>query len=189
MEIVKSTVEDQHLSPVRQHDGDAGWDLHASQEVDVPAGQMRPVKTGLRMEIPPGYFCDVRSRSGLAAKHSLCVLNSPGTIDSGYRGEIVVLLFNAHADASYRVKRGDRVAQLVFQSLPQIVMKRVAELETAKDGRNAAGLGSTGYGAPTKGQLGKIGGVLVRSDPGNQVYDRETLGVAPAASVASSSNS
>lgn len=171
MEIVKFTVEDPKLNPIRQHEGDAGWDLHASEAVEVPAGQMRPVKTGLCMEIPPGYFCDVRSRSGLAAKYSLCVLNSPGTIDSGYRGEVVVLLFNAHASSSFKVNRGDRVAQLVFQALPKIVMKRVETLDAAPDGRNASGLGSTGY---------RVAGFPVRPDPGNQLYDTSTIGAPPA---------
>jgi dUTP pyrophosphatase len=93
------------------------------------------------MEIPIGYEAQVRPRSGLAIKHALTVLNSPGTIDAGYRGEVCVIMLNAGKNA-YSIKRADRVAQMVISKLPDVEIEYVAELSDSK--RGAGGFGSTG---------------------------------------------
>ena len=99
------------------------------------------IPTGIYLEIPDGYECQIRSRSGLAAKHGLNVMNSPGTIDSGYRGEIKVILHNHHFQ-SYDVKKGDRVAQMVFAPVTIAEFVNVEELTNSE--RGEGGLGSTG---------------------------------------------
>ena len=99
------------------------------------------VPTGLFLELPTGYEAQVRPRSGLALKHCVTVLNTPGTIDAGYRGEVGVILIN-HSDTLFPVKRGDRIAQMVIQALPDVVLTPVAQLK--ESARGAGGFGSTG---------------------------------------------
>jgi dUTP pyrophosphatase len=122
--------------------GAAGYDLRAAVEgtVTVPAGQARLVPAGIRLEIPPGYEAQVRPRSGLAMRSHLGILNSPGTIDSDYRGEVQVLLFN-FGDAPCRIARGDRIAQLVFARVHRPLIEPRALGATA---RGAGGFGHTG---------------------------------------------
>ena len=121
--------------------GDAGMDLQASEDVWVRPFNKEIIPTGIYLEIPDGYECQIRSRSGLAAKHGLNVMNSPGTIDSGYRGEIKVILHNHHFQ-SYDVKKGDRVAQMVFAPVTIAEFVNVEELTNSE--RGEGGLGSTG---------------------------------------------
>tara|TARA_Y100000588_G_scaffold378544_1_gene459217 strand:+ start:20679 stop:21122 length:444 start_codon:yes stop_codon:yes gene_type:complete len=120
---------------------DAGMDLHAIEGVDVDAGKWVDVATGLMIELPPGLEAQIRPRSGLAARHGLTLLNSPGTIDPGYRGEIRVLLIN-HGDDMYKIKPGDRIAQLVVSPYVQVEWDMVDDL--APSDRGCDGFGSTG---------------------------------------------
>ena len=121
--------------------GDAGMDLLAIEDVWVRPFNKAIIPTGIYLEIPDGYECQIRSRSGLAAKHGLNVMNSPGTIDSGYRGEIKVILHNHHFQ-SYDLKKGDRVAQMVFAPVTIAEFVNVEELTNSE--RGEGGLGSTG---------------------------------------------
>lgn len=129
------------LAPTKAHADDAAFDLRAREEAELPPGTPKLVPTGLFLELPSGTEAQVRPRSGLALKHALSVLNSPGTIDAGYRGEVSVILLNAGRQP-YAIKRGDRIAQLVVTRLPEVEMVAVESL--AASTRGAGGFGSTG---------------------------------------------
>lgn len=128
--------------PEPQTAGAAGYDLRAAvtTTVTLQPGRARLVPTGLRLAIPPGYEAQVRPRSGLAVKAQIGVLNSPGTIDSDYRGEVQVLLFNFGEDA-FDIARGDRIAQLIFARVHQ---PRLEPRELDATARGAGGFGHTG---------------------------------------------
>jgi dUTP pyrophosphatase len=127
--------------PRRAHPGDAGLDLCAAVDLDIPPGATRLVGTGLSFELPPGTEAQVRPRSGLALKHSVTVLNAPGTIDEGYRGEVSVILIN-HGPSVFEVKRGMRVAQLVVQ--PTLAVDVTDSAVLSDTSRGQGGFGSTG---------------------------------------------
>lgn len=127
--------------PSRQTRGSAGFDLCAAEETIVPAHGFGSVGTGLAIELPETAEAQVRPRSGLAAKHGIGVLNSPGTIDSDYRGEIRVILFNT-SDRGYRIQRGDRIAQLVFCVLTDVELVETDSL--SETNRGPGGFGHTG---------------------------------------------
>ena len=129
------------LCPVKAHPDDAAFDLFARQEVTLPPGKLALIHTGLFLEVPAGYEAQVRPRSGLAVRHGLTVLNSPGTIDSGYRGEVGVILINTSRQ-EYTVRRGERIAQMVIQALPEVVLTKVETLTDTE--RGTGGFGSTG---------------------------------------------
>lgn len=129
------------LRPAKAHHDDAAYDLRSRQETMLPSGKVGLIATGLFLEIPPGFEAQVRPRSGLALKHSLTVLNTPGTIDAGYRGEVCVIMMNAGSEP-YLIHRGDRIAQMVINELPDVEMLQVKELGESK--RGAGGFGSTG---------------------------------------------
>lgn len=129
------------LAPCKSHDDDAAYDLKSRAELDLEPGRTALVPTGLFLELPTGYEAQIRPRSGLALKHALTVLNAPGTIDAGYRGEVGVILYNA-GQASFRITRGMRVAQMVIQSLPNVQLVPVNELVASS--RGSGGFGSTG---------------------------------------------
>lgn len=126
----------------------AGMDLLAAVAKDAPVtlapGEQRLIPTGLRMAIPPGFEGQVRSRSGLALKSGIIVLNSPGTIDADYRGEVQVILANVTRE-SFTVRRGDRIAQLVFVAVAQAELCKVDVLDDTE--RGEGGFGSTGVTA------------------------------------------
>ena len=131
--------------PAYQSDLAAGMDLLAAVPEETPltlaSGQYATVPTGLAMALPPGFEAQVRPRSGLAAKHGVTVLNSPGTIDADYRGEIKVLLIN-HGEAPFVIRRGERIAQMVIAAVARGTLVPVVTLATT--GRGAGGFGSTG---------------------------------------------
>ena len=127
--------------PEYQNKGDAGMDIRSNEDKKVRAFSWETIGTGLYIIIPFGYEGQMRSRSGLAAKFGLQVLNSPGTIDSGYRDELKVILIN-HNHWAYEVKKGDRIAQLVISPMTQAKLEEVYELN--KDNDRGGGLGSTG---------------------------------------------
>ena len=127
--------------PARAHPADAGLDLHSAVDLDIPPGETRLVGTGLALELPPGTEAQVRPRSGLALTHSVTVLNTPGTIDEGYRGEVGVILIN-HGRRVFEVRRGMKVAQLVVQ--PTLAVEIVAVDALSNTSRGTGGFGSTG---------------------------------------------
>lgn len=127
--------------PAYATDGAAGMDVLAAEEVTLAPGARQGVATGLAVALPPGFEIQVRPRSGLALKHGITVLNAPGTIDSDYRGEIKVILVNHGADP-FKVRRGDRIAQLVLAPVTRASWLRVDELDDT--GRGEGGFGSTG---------------------------------------------
>ena len=121
--------------------GSAGMDIVSAEDVTIAPGSRHPVATGLSVAIPQGYEIQVRPRSGLAFKHGITVPNTPGTIDSDYRGELKVLLIN-HGPDDFAIARGDRVAQLVLAPVVQAAWDEVDELDATE--RGSGGFGSTG---------------------------------------------
>jgi dUTP pyrophosphatase len=129
--------------PVAQHAGDAGHDLYAAADVELePRGGRALVPTGIAIAIPPGYAGFVQPRSGLALRHGVTCLNTPGLVDAGYRDEIRVLLVNLDPNEPFKVSRGDRIAQLVIQRFETVEWDEVDDLDDTD--RGVAGWGSTG---------------------------------------------
>ena len=129
------------IIPAYAHPGDAGLDLHACEDVALDPGVACLVPTGVALELPEATEAQVRPRSGLALKHSVTVLNTPGTIDEGYRGEVGVVLIN-HGPSTFQVTRGMRIAQLVVQKRWTVEVVEVDGLTDTT--RGAGGFGSTG---------------------------------------------
>lgn len=127
--------------PAPAYEGDAGADLSSCEQVRLEPGQRAVVSTGIAVEIPEGYAGFVQPRSGLAARHGLGVVNSPGLIDSGYRGEIRVVLLNTDPRETFTVEHGMRIAQLVVAPVASVRFVEVAELATSE--RGARGFGSS----------------------------------------------
>ena len=121
--------------------GAAGMDVLSAEDVTLPPGGRHAVATGFALAIPEGYEVQVRPRSGLALKHGISLPNTPGTIDSDYRGELKVIVIN-HGDADFAIARGDRIAQLVLAPVTRAAWEEVAELDDTA--RGAGGFGSTG---------------------------------------------
>ena len=128
--------------PAYARAGDAGADLVAAEDVDLAPGERAAVRTGIAIALPDGYAGFVHPRSGLAAKHGVTLVNAPGTIDSGYRGEIKVILLNTDASKPVSLRRGDRIAQLVVQRVENVAFREVTVLPDSARGDN--GFGSTG---------------------------------------------
>ncbi len=131
--------------PAYAHPGDAGADLMTTVDVTLAPGERALVPTGISIAFPEGYVALVHPRSGLAARHGLSLVNTPGTIDAGYRGEVKLLLINHDTTESVELRRGDRVAQLVFQRVEQAVLTEVDALPESV--RGSGGYGSTGGSA------------------------------------------
>jgi dUTP pyrophosphatase len=127
--------------PSYAHSGDAGLDLYASVAVSLRPGESKLVGTGISIELPPDTEAQVRPRSGLALKHGVTVLNTPGTIDEGYRGEVGVILIN-HGNAQFDVQPGMKIAQIVIASCLRVSVEERAELSGSARGQG--GFGSTG---------------------------------------------
>ena len=130
--------------PVRAHTGDAGYDLRSVERVELAPGARALVKTGISVAIPEGYAGLVLPRSGLAVRHGISLVNTPGLIDSGYRGEILVSLINHDREEAFLVERGARIAQLVLVRAATALFSEVEFLEAATDGRGEGGFGSSG---------------------------------------------
>lgn len=131
--------------PLRAHVDDAGADLFAVEAATIPAGERRDVGTGIALAIPEGYAGLVLPRSGLAFRYGLMVVNAPGLIDAGYRGEVRVCLFNSGSEA-FTIEPGDRIAQLLIQAVATPAF--VAQASLPSSGRGANGFGSTGLRIP-----------------------------------------
>lgn len=128
--------------PRRAHAGDAGLDLHALDAVELAPGARAQVRTGIAIALPPGTAGLVLPRSGLAARHGISVVNAPGLIDEGYRGELQVLLLNTDRDATFRAAAGDRIAQLVVVDVESPEVVEAEDLDATV--RGAGGFGSSG---------------------------------------------
>lgn len=136
--------------PAYAHPGDAGADLTAAEDVELGPGERALVRTGLAIALPAGYAAFVHPRSGLAARHGVTIVNAPGTVDAGYRGEIKVTLLNTDQEHAVSLRRGDRIAQLVIQRVERAVFHEVAVLPGSS--RGEGGFGSTGghHGQPAE---------------------------------------
>lgn len=128
--------------PSYAHPGDAGADLHTTVDVTLEPGERALVPTGIAIALPPGHVALVHPRSGLAARHGLSIVNTPGTVDQGYRGEVKVMLINHDPRESVQLRRGDRIAQLVVQRFERVHFVEVDALTDTS--RGAGGYGSTG---------------------------------------------
>ena len=128
--------------PVRAHEDDAGYDLHALHYARLEPGARAKVRTGIAIELPSGHAGLVLPRSGLAARHGIALVNAPGLIDAGYRGELQVLLLNTDRDAAFEIEAGDRIAQLVVIAVATPEIVEVDALATTP--RGEGGFGSTG---------------------------------------------
>ena len=128
--------------PARAYAGDAGIDLSACERHEIGPGERAVVGTGLAVELPVGYAGFVQPRSGLAAEHGITIVNSPGLIDAGYRGEVMVILLNTDRAESFVVEPGKRIAQLVVLAVADVELVEVEELETSE--RGGRGHGSSG---------------------------------------------
>jgi dUTP pyrophosphatase len=127
--------------------GDAGADLVTTIDLTLEPGERAVVPTGLALAVPAGHAAFVHPRSGLAARHGLSLVNAPGTIDAGYRGEVQVILINLDPRTPVVLKRGDRIAQLVVQRVEEAAFREVSELPASS--RGEGGLGSTGVSGPS----------------------------------------
>ena len=143
MESIKIVMAEgaEDLFPRKAHPGDAAWDLRAREALELPVGRSTLVPTGVFIELPEDYEAQIRPRSGLALKHDLMLTNSPGTVDSGYRGEVGVIVYNGGTEP-FPVRRGDRIAQMVIARLAEVELCEADEL--SESDRGAGGFGSTG---------------------------------------------
>ncbi len=141
IDVAVRRVRADAVLPKQAYESDAGFDLAACEEAWLDPGERAIVPTGIAVEIPEGYAGFVQPRSGLAAQHGLGVVNSPGLIDSGYRGEILVVLLNTDARESFRVEAGMRIAQLVIAPIASVRLVEVTELATSE--RGSRGFGSS----------------------------------------------
>jgi dUTP pyrophosphatase len=132
--------------PTAAYDHDAGLDLASVERVTLAPGRRETVGTGLAVAIPPGYAGFVQPRSGLAAAHGITVVNSPGLIDAGYRGELRVVLLNTDPEQEFTIEVGDRIAQLVILAVPAVELLEVEELPESQ--RAQRGFGSSTAGTP-----------------------------------------
>ncbi len=142
MELRFSKLLDGAILPTRAHEGDAGLDLYAAEAAHIGPGERWGVGTGVAVEIPAGHAGLVLPRSGIARDHGISLVNSPGLIDSGYRGELRVLLLNTDPAETFRVAAGDRIAQLVIS--PIALPEPVEAPELAESARAGGGFGSSG---------------------------------------------
>lgn len=138
--------------PTYAHPGDAGADLVSAESLRLAPGQRALVGTGVSIALPDGYVAFVVPRSGLATKHGITIVNSPGTVDAGYRGEIKVTLLNTDASEPYDIAVGDRIAQLIVMPVSRANFIAVETLPESV--RGEGGFGSTGYQAPRAQEVG-----------------------------------
>ncbi|GAA2676368.1 MULTISPECIES: dUTP diphosphatase [Nonomuraea] len=142
VEVLIHRLDPELPVPSYAHPGDAGADLVAAEDVELLPGERAMVGTGVAIALPDGYAAFVHPRSGLAVKHGVTIVNAPGTVDAGYRGEIKVTLLNTDTKEALRLRRGDRIAQLVIQRVERASFYEVDRLPGSV--RGAGGFGSTG---------------------------------------------
>ncbi|OGR96457.1 MAG: deoxyuridine 5'-triphosphate nucleotidohydrolase [Elusimicrobia bacterium GWF2_62_30] len=142
LEVTIQKLNPEAKMPAYAHEGDAGVDLYSAIDHVLAPGARVLVPTGLKMAIPHGFEGQVRPKSGLALKHGLTVLNTPGTVDAPYRGEVGVILINLDPKTPYEIKKGEKIAQMVFNQVEYAAFTEAPEL--AATTRGAGGFGSTG---------------------------------------------
>jgi dUTP pyrophosphatase len=142
MELPVRRLHDDAKLPTRAHAGDAGLDLHAAERAMLGPGERAAVATGIAVEIPPGHAGLVLPRSGTAARHGIALVNAPGLIDAGYRGEVKVLLLNTDRAEPFEIEPGDRIGQLLV--VPFTHVEPVEATELAASARGEGGFGSSG---------------------------------------------
>ena len=147
LEILVRRLDPELPLPSYAHPGDAGADLLTTVDVSLAPGERAMVPTGIAVALPEGYVALVHPRSGLAARHGLSIVNTPGTVDAGYRGEIKVMLINLDPREPIELRRGDRIAQLVIQRVEHAQFSEVGELPDSV--RGDGGYGSTGGFGPS----------------------------------------
>lgn len=130
--------------PEKATNNSAGFDLYSTIDITIGSGNTCLIPIGIKLDLMPDYEAQIRSRSGLALKHQVTVLNSPGTIDPDYTGEICVILIN-HGKEDFKVTRGMRVAQIVFQKVLSCNLTEIFDIKTENNTRHSGGFGSTGY--------------------------------------------
>lgn len=141
MKIKVKKLSEGAILPCYAHDGDAGMDVFSVEHCFLYPGDRKMVKTGLSFEIPKGFEIQVRPKSGLSLKNGLTILNTPGTLDSGYRGELGVILFNTTKEV-YEIKNGQKIAQIILSRYEEAEVEEVKELGESE--RGEGGFGSTG---------------------------------------------
>ena len=134
-------IKENAILPHYAHEGDAGVDLYSTEDYVLKPGQITLVSIGIKIAIPKGYEALVRPKSGLALNHGISVCNSPGTIDSGYRGEVRVIVIN-HGAEEFKIEKGTKIAQMVFNKIEKAEFEEVENLDNTKRGQG--GFGSTG---------------------------------------------
>ncbi len=144
MKIKIKKIEKDAILPHYAHEGDAGMDVYSCEDCVIKPGERKLVRTGLCFEIPKGYEIQIRPKSGLALNYGITVLNTPGTLDSGYRGELKIILFNTGKE-EYKIKKGQKISQIVLSKYEEAEIEEVSELSNTRRGEN--GFGSTGLEA------------------------------------------
>ena len=142
IEIQIKLLDEELPMPRYQHEGDAGLDLPSRVDYVLEPGERAMIPTGIAVAIPRGYAGFVLPRSGLASRHGIALVNSPGLVDSGYRGEMAIIMINTDKRDAFHIKRGDRIAQLVIQKIVEATTIQVSELDATS--RGSGGFGSTG---------------------------------------------
>jgi dUTP pyrophosphatase len=150
VEVLVQQLDPDLPLPAYAHDGDAGADLVSAVDVDLGPGERAVLPTGLAIALPVGYAAFVHPRSGLAARHGVTLVNAPGTIDAGYRGQVQVVMLNTDRSEAIRVRRGDRIGQLVIQRVERALFRPVEQLPESV--RGGGGFGSTGGFGPSKSE-------------------------------------
>jgi dUTP pyrophosphatase len=165
VDVLVHRLDPELALPAYAHPGDAGADLVTAVDVELPPGERAVLPTGIALALPEGFAAFVHPRSGLAARHGVSLVNAPGTIDSGYRGEIQVVLVNGDPRETLRLRRGDRIAQLVIQAVERAIFTEVSVLPDSV--RAAGGFGSTGgFGSDTGVNASAVNGKNVKEDDG-----------------------
>jgi dUTP pyrophosphatase len=142
IEIQIKLLDNDLPMPRYSHEGDAGLDLPSRIDFVLEPGERAMIPTGIAVAIPRGYAGFVLPRSGLAARHGIALVNAPGLVDAGYRGEMAIVMINTDKHESFQIKRGDRIAQLVIQKVVEATTVQVSELDSTS--RGDGGFGSTG---------------------------------------------
>ena len=145
LEVRVSRLAPDAVIPTYAHHGDAGADISANEDVEIAPGQRHAVSTGIAIALPVGFVALLHPRSGLALKNGIGMVNAPGTIDAGYRGEIKVLLINHDPANTFTISKGDRIAQMVIQKVEEAHFIEVESLDDTQ--RGTGGFGSTGVSA------------------------------------------
>tara|TARA_Y100000310_G_C20249367_1_gene608358 strand:- start:144 stop:578 length:435 start_codon:yes stop_codon:yes gene_type:complete len=133
-------IKDNAVVPSYAHKGDAGVDLYSTEDYVLSPGNKILVSTGIKIALPVGYEAQVRPKSGLALKHGLSIVNTPGTIDAGYRGEVGVIVIN-HGQDDYKIEKGNKIAQMVFNKIEEVNFEESGDLDDTS--RGEGGFGST----------------------------------------------